>query len=59
MKRRIKSMIKWTVSGALVAAGLFFLQKLLVPKYAADVVEGALIAEYYQEEKDQIGRAHV
>ncbi len=52
MKRRIKSMIKWTVSGALVAAGLFFLQKLLVPKYAADVVEGALIAEYYQEEKD-------
>ena len=31
---------------------LFLLQRLLTPKYVSDVVEGALIAEYYQEEKD-------
>lgn len=33
-------------------ASLYLLQRLLMPKYAADVVEGALIAEYYEEEKD-------
>ncbi|MBR3308395.1 MAG: SGNH/GDSL hydrolase family protein [Lachnospiraceae bacterium] len=35
----------------LVAAGvLFFLERLLVPKYVDDVVEGAFVAEYYKEE---------
>lgn len=48
-KRRI-----WlfAVTVVLVSASLFLLQKLLMPKYATGVVEGALIAEYYQEEKD-------
>ena len=35
----------------LVAAGvLFLLERLLVPKYVDDVVEGAFVAEYYKEE---------
>ncbi len=39
-------------TAAVIIASLCFLQRLLMPKYAADVVEGALIAEYYGEEKD-------
>ncbi|MEY8283601.1 SGNH/GDSL hydrolase family protein [Lachnospiraceae bacterium 50-23] len=31
---------------------LFFLQRLLMPKYMSDIVEGALIAEYYEETTD-------
>lgn len=31
---------------------LCFLQKLLIPKYASKVIEGAMIGEYYREEKD-------
>ena len=39
-------------SALVVLVSLYLLQKLLVPKYVTDVVEGAFIAEYYQEEKD-------
>ncbi len=39
-------------TAVIVLASLYLLQRLLMPKYAADVVEGALIAEYYGEEKD-------
>ena len=39
-------------TAVIVLASLYLLQRLLMPKYAADVVEGALIAEYYEEEKD-------
>ena len=31
---------------------LWFLQKLLVPKYVTAIVEGSLIEEYYHEETD-------
>ena len=31
---------------------LFFLQRLLMPKYMSDIVEGALTAEYYEETTD-------
>lgn len=44
--------IKIAVSVIIVLVSLFFLQKLLMPKYVAGVVEGAFIAEYYEEEKD-------
>lgn len=47
-----KRWIKITVTAAVVAVSLFGLQRLLVPKYMSDVVEGRLIAEYYDEEKD-------
>lgn len=44
----------WKLIGtaAIVLVSLFLLQRLLMPKYVTDVVEGAMIAEYYQEEKD-------
>lgn len=47
-----KKTVKWIVSAALILSGLFLLQRLLIPKYVSDVVEGGLIAEYYDEEKD-------
>lgn len=31
---------------------LFFLQRLLMPKYMSDIIEGALTAEYYEEKTD-------
>lgn len=48
----IRKCIKITVSALIVLASLYLLQRLLMPKYAEGVVEGALIAEYYKEEKD-------
>ncbi len=48
-----KSTILKIVLGAVIVLGvLFLLTKLLVPKYVTGVVEGALIAEYYEDEKD-------
>lgn len=44
--------IKIAASALIVLAGLFLLQRLLVPKYVDGVVEGAFVAEYYREEKD-------
>jgi len=35
-----------------VILSLYLLQKLLAPKYMSGIVEGAMIAEYYDEEKD-------
>jgi len=37
---------------AFVSVTLFLLQKLLMPKYMSGIVEGAMIAEYYDEEHD-------
>lgn len=48
----MKKVWKWTGTVFIVLASLYLLQRLLAPKYAVDVVEGALIAEYYSEEKD-------
>jgi len=50
MKRN--TVVKVVGTAAVVLVSLFLLQRLLVPKYVTDVVEGAFIAEYYQEEKD-------
>ncbi|MDD3367433.1 MAG: SGNH/GDSL hydrolase family protein [Lachnospiraceae bacterium] len=35
-----------------VLGTLFLLQRLFMPKYMTDIVEGAMIAEYYEEEKN-------
>lgn len=35
-----------------IVVSLWFLQRLLMPKYMGQIVEGALIAEYYQETTD-------
>ena len=50
MKQKRKVLIKIILTTAVVFGILFLLQRLLMPKYVNDVVEGAFIAEYYQEE---------
>lgn len=50
MKR--KRWIRGIASVLIVVSSLYLLQKLLMPKYVDDVVEGAMIAEYYEEEKN-------
>lgn len=40
------------ISVVIIVLALYFLQRLLMPKYMTDVVEGAMVAEYYDEEKD-------
>lgn len=52
MKAKSVTAIKILLSGSIIFFSLFFLQKLLVPKYASEIVEGAMIREYYQEEKN-------
>lgn len=52
MKAKSVTAIKISLSGSIIFFSLFFLQKLLVPKYASEIVEGAMIREYYQEEKN-------
>ena len=58
-RKKMQNVIKAGGSALVVLVTLVFLQRLLVPKYVDDVVEGAFIAEYYEEEKDfdEIGRA--
>lgn len=47
-----KTWVKTGLSAVIVLSSLFLLQRLLTPKYVDDVVEGAFVAEYYQEKKD-------
>lgn len=49
---KVKQLALAGVTGALILISLWLLQKLVTPKYMSDVTEGALIAEYYKEEKD-------
>uniref|UniRef100_UPI0040567326 SGNH/GDSL hydrolase family protein n=1 Tax=Acetatifactor sp. TaxID=1872090 RepID=UPI0040567326 len=50
MKQRGKIWIKILISLILIIGVLYLLQRLLVPKYVDGIVEGAFIAEYYEEE---------
>lgn len=47
-----KAILRFFLSAFIVLGSLYLLQRLLVPKYASGIVEGAMIAEYYQEEKN-------
>lgn len=47
-----KKIIKIACSVVIILSGIFLLQRLLVPKYVSEVVEGRLIEEYYNDEKD-------
>lgn len=47
-----KKWLRAIASVLIIAVSLYLLQRLLLPKYVTDIVEGALIAEYYEEEKD-------
>ena len=51
-KEKMRKIIKIAGSALVVLVTLWLLQRLLIPKYVDDVVEGAFIAEYYGEEKD-------
>lgn len=55
-KKKKKSAAKrvgcFLLCAALIIGSLWFLQQLFMPKYMHDIVEGAMIAEYYQEEKN-------
>ena len=48
-KKKILTALVITV---VVIGSLWLLQRLLMPKYMTGIVEGAMIAEYYDEEKD-------
>lgn len=47
-----KKILKVLMSAIIVIIALYGLQRLLMPKYMSGIVEGAMIAEYYEEEKD-------
>ncbi len=49
---RVKKYGRGIASFLIVLCSLYLLQRLLVPKYVDDVIEGALIAEYYDEDKE-------
>lgn len=52
MKKRVKKLAAAAEVLCVALLGLFLLQRLVMPKYMSDVVEGAMIAEYYKEEKN-------
>ena len=49
---KVKKILTTMAVVLFVIATLWLLQRLVVPKYMGDVVEGNFIAEYYDEEKD-------
>lgn len=52
MRKNIKKVFGAVGVTVILLAGLIVLQKLVMPKYMSDIVEGAMIEEYYQEEKN-------
>ncbi len=51
-KKRDTNVIVILMVSIVILLSLYFLQKLVTPKYMSDIVEGAMIAEYYEEEKN-------
>lgn len=51
MNQKGKKWVKLIASVVIIVGILFLLQRLLVPKYVSGVVEGAFIAEFYEEER--------
>lgn len=47
-----KLVVRVVCSVVFIVLTLFLLQRLLIPKYVTDIVEGSLIAEYYGEDKN-------
>ncbi|MGN0141313.1 MAG: SGNH/GDSL hydrolase family protein [Roseburia sp.] len=47
-----KKVLRFVLSAVVVTVVLYLLQRLMIPKYMTGVVEGAMVAEYYGEEKD-------
>lgn len=53
MKQNTKTFLKIVLSVSIIILFLWLLQRLLVPKYVEDVIEGAFISEYYEEENKE------
>ncbi len=51
-KKRDTNVIFILMLSIVILLSLYLLQKLVMPKYMSDIVEGAMIAEYYEEEKN-------
>ena len=52
MKKNVKRLAAGAAAFVVAILGLVFLQRLVMPKYMSNIVEGAMIAEYYKEEKN-------
>ena len=52
MKKSVKTSIKIISYSVILILGLYLLQELVKPKYMSGILEGAMIAEYYEEEMD-------
>lgn len=52
MKAKKYRAVRVIVSVVVILLVLYLLQRLLMPKYMSGVVEGAMVSEYYDEEKD-------
>lgn len=50
MTKRVKLAARFLLTIVICGVVIFLLQRLLMPKYVDDVVEGNLIREYYEEE---------
>ena len=51
-RRRLRSALTAILLCAVVVGVLVLVTRLVTPKYMTDIVEGAMIAEYYDEVKD-------
>ncbi len=53
MKQKTKTVFKIVLSVSIIFVVLWLLQRLLMPKYVNDVIEGAFISEYYEEKNKE------
>lgn len=52
MRRKKRNYITGAAAALFIVVTLALLQKLFIPKYMQGIVEGAMIAEYYEEDKN-------
>ena len=51
-ENRSRKVLTFCLVVIIILTSLYLLQRLLMPKYMTGIVEGAMIAEYYEEEHD-------
>ena len=51
-RQRMKTAVRIILTILVLVVILYLLQRLLMPKYMDDVMEGGMVQEYYDEEKD-------
>jgi len=51
VKTKSKYILLTLIAVALTAGAVWFLQKLLIPKYQKGVIEGSMIEEYYESDE--------